>query len=454
MKDRVYIKDLKDSVGKEVTIAGWVDVRRDQGKMVFFDMRDMSGKVQCVVLPNKLKVPTPEEVGVPTTSIGKEIRSEWVLKITGTVNKRPEKNINKGVLNGELELEVTGIEILSQAKELPFALDAGLNFDTYLDYLPLTLRTQRAKDIFTMQAAILQAYRESLRSQKFTEFVATALVGGDAEGGAAAFKVEYYYEQTAYLATSPQFYKQIMVAPFERAFTVCKIFRAEKSATTRHLSEATCLDFEMGFIENEREPMKILENAVRDTVETVGKLYRDMFARFNTSVPEIPGEIPIFTLAEAQAIIAKEFNHEIEDANDMSPEDERQICIYTKKHLHSDFVFITRFPTQKRAFYTYEDPAEAPFSRGFDLLFRGLEINSGAQRIHNYDSLVERIKDRGMDPDKFSYYLQTFKYGMPPHGGSSTGLERFTARMLELPNVKEATAFPRDMNRIDTRLNT
>lgn len=442
MKDRVYIKDLKDHVGKEVIIAGWVDVRRDQGKMVFFDMRDVSGKVQCVALPSH------------EGAIGeaKEMRPEWVLKVTGLVNKRPEKNIKAGVLNGDVELEVLNIEVLSQANELPFALDAELNFDTYLDYLPLTLRTERARDIFTMQGAILQAYRDSLRSQGFTEFEAPALVGGDAEGGAAAFKVDYYYGETAYLATSPQFYKQIMVAPFERAFTVAKIFRAEKSATTRHLSEATCLDFEMGFIENELEPMKVLENTIRDTVKSVGELHPDIFARFNTTIPEIPAEIPIFTLAEAQAIVAKEFNRTIEDTNDMSPEDERQICEYAKKNLKSDFVFITRFPTKKRAFYTYEDPSEAPYSRGFDLLFRGLEINSGAQRIHNYDSLIAKMKSFNLDPEKFSYYLQAFKYGMPPHGGCSTGVERFTARMLEIPNVKEATAFPRDMNRIDKRL--
>ncbi len=442
MKSRIYIKDLKDHVGKEVIIAGWVDVRRDQGKMVFFDMRDVSGKAQCVALPSRAEA----------IEKAKEMRPEWVLKITGLVNKRPEKNIKKDVLNGDVELEVTNIEVLSRAQELPFALDTELNFDTYLDYLPLTLRTERARDIFTMQAAILDAYRNSLRVQNFTEFEAPALVGGDAEGGAAAFKVDYYYEQTAYLATSPQFYKQIMVAPFERAFTVAKIFRAEKSATTRHLSEATCLDFEMGFIENEREPMKILENTIRDTVNKVGELHKDMFARFNTTIPEIPAEIPIFTLSEAQAIIEKEFNRKIEDVNDMAPEDERQICEYAKKHLHSDFVFITRYPTAKRAFYTYEDPSEAPFSRGFDLLFRGLEINSGAQRIHDYDQLVAKMKAWKLDPEKFSYYLQAFKYGMPPHGGCSTGLERFTARMLEIPNVKEATAFPRDMNRIDKRL--
>ena len=443
MRDRIYLKDLKDKVGQEVVIAGSVDVRRDQGKMVFFDMRDMTGKVQCVALPSKAEV----------IEKAKLIRPEWVLKVNGIVNKRPPKNVKEGALNGDVELEVTGIEILSKAEELPFELNTkDLNLDTHLDNLPYTLRSERTKDIFTMQSSILEAYRSSLRFQGFTEFVAPALVGGDAEGGAAAFKVEYFKDKTAFLATSPQFYKQIMVGPFERAFTVAKIFRAEKSATTRHLSEATCLDFEMGFIENESEPMQVLENAIRDTVKAVGQSHKDIFVRFNTTVPEIPAKIPVFTLAEAQALVAREFSRTIEDTDDMSPEDERQICEYAKKNLQSDFVFITRFPTKKRAFYTYEDSSEAPFSRGFDLLFRGLEINSGAQRIHNYESLVVRIKDRGMDPEKFSYYLQAFKYGMPPHGGSSTGLERFTARMLELTNVKEATSFPRDMTRIDSRL--
>jgi nondiscriminating aspartyl-tRNA synthetase len=436
MKNRTYIKDLKDSVGKEVIIAGWVDVRRDQGKMVFFDMRDMTGKVQCVALPSRAEV----------IEKAKEIRPEWVLKITGIVNKRPEKNIKAGVLNGELELEVTGIEVLAEAETLPFELDAEVNLDTYLDYLPFKLRTERAKDIFNIQASILDAFRNSLRNQGFTEFIAPALVGGDAEGGAAVFKLEYFKDHTAFLATSPQFYKQIMVGAFEKVFTIAKVFRAEKSATTRHISEITQMDFEMGFIENEREPMAILEQIMRDVVKTVSEKHADMFTRFNTALPLIPNEIPILTLKEAQDILG------VEHAPDMEPEHERNICEWAKKEKSSDFVFITRFPTAKRAFYTYEDTSEAPFSRGFDLLFRGLEINSGAQRIHNYDELVERIKERGMDPGKFSFYLQAFKYGMPPHGGSSTGLERLTARMLELPNIKEATSFPRDMTRIDNRL--
>ena len=442
MKGRTYVKDLKDHVGKEAMVAGWVDVRRDQGKMVFFDMRDMTGKVQCVTLP----------VHESAIAKAKEIRPEWVLAVSGLVKKRTDKNAEQG---GGVEIEVTGIEALSKAMDLPFELNESVNLDTHLDYLPYTLRSERAKDIFTMQSSILEAYRSSLRSQGFTEFMSPAIVGGDAEGGSAVFSVNYFNDYKAYLATSPQFYKQIMVGAFERSCTIAKVFRAEKSATTRHLSEITQMDFEMGFVENEMDAMKVLENAIRDTVKTVGEKHKDIFARFNTTVPEIPAKedgIPIFTLVDAQALVAKEFNRAIEDTNDMAPEDERQLCEYVKKNLHSDFVFITRFPTNKRAFYTYEEPSEAPFSRGFDLLFRGLEINSGAQRIHDYDTLVAKIKAWGMDPNKFSYYLQTFKYGMPPHAGSSTGLERFTARMLELTNVKEATAFPRDMNRIDTRL--
>ncbi|PIR83533.1 aspartate--tRNA(Asn) ligase [Candidatus Kaiserbacteria bacterium CG10_big_fil_rev_8_21_14_0_10_51_14] len=432
---RTLIEDLREHVGESVLIKGWVAVRRDQGKMIFFDFRDRSGTVQGVVLPKSAAI-----------EIAKEATRESAISATGIINKRPDKNVVADKQNGDIELHIDGLEILSRAEALPFDLDAELHLETHLDNLPLTLRTERSRDIFTMQASILDAYRNSLKSQGFTEFEAPALVGGDAEGGAAAFKVEYFKDTVAYLATSPQFYKQIMVGTFERAFTVAKIFRAEKSATTRHLSEATCLDFEMGFIESEREPMKVLEQAIRDTVASVTKKHPDIFKRFNTTPPLLPAEIPVLTLKEAHEIL------NVTPEPDMAPEHERNICEWAKEEKGSDFVFITRFPTTKRAFYTYEDPTEAPLSRGFDLLFRGLEINSGAQRIHEYDMLVARIKERGLDPEKFSFYLQAFKYGMPPHGGSSTGLERFTARMLELPNVKEATSFPRDMTRIDNRL--
>jgi len=428
-------KELTGKAGENVCIDGWVDVRRDHGKLIFLDIRDRSGIIQVVV--------TPKAPGA--LDAAKDVRAQWVVRIEGAVKERPEAMRGEGPL-GSVEVVAEKLTVVSKAAELPFEVDTEVNLDTHLDHLPLTLRSRRSRDIFTMQASILDTYRRSLRGQDFTEFAAPVLVGGDAEGGAAAFKVDYYYDKTAFLATSPQFYKQIMVGPFERAFTVAKIFRAEKSATTRHLSEATCIDFEMGFIDNEREPMRVLEQCIRDVVEHVTREHADIFERFNTDVPALRAEIPILTLKDALSTLGKA------EAPDMEPEDERAICEWAKTEKGSDFVFITRYPTKKRAFYTYEDPSEAPYSRGFDLLFRGLEINSGAQRIHDHDALVARMEERGLDPKKFSYYLQAFKFGMPPHGGSSTGLERFTARMLNIPNVKEATAFPRDMNRIDNRL--
>jgi nondiscriminating aspartyl-tRNA synthetase len=433
--ERTLIGELSGKIGSQVLIEGWVSVRRDQGKMVFFDFRDRSGSVQGVVLP-----------GSPAITSAKEVTVESAVSITGSINKRPEKNISEGKQNGDIEMLVEGIKILSMAQTLPFDLSSDLNLDTHLDNLPLMLHTERSRDIFTMQASILDAYRNSLKAQGFIEFEAPSLVGGDAEGGAAAFRVEYFNDTDAFLATSPQFYKQIMVGAFERAFTIAKIFRAEKSATTRHLSEATCMDFEMGFIKSEMEPMLVLQKAVQDTVKHVSEKHADIFTRFKTAAPLVSDQIPILTLAEAHQILG------VPSEPDMAPEHERNICDWAKKEKGSDFVFITRFPTKKRAFYTYEDPTEAPFSRGFDLLFRGLEINSGAQRIHDHDMLVARMEERGLDPKKFSFYLQAFKYGLPPHGGSSTGLERFTARMLEIPNVKEATSFPRDMTRIDSRI--
>ena len=433
--ERVYIKNLKEHEGREVLINGSVSTYRDQGKMVFLDIRDMTGTIQCVALPNSKAL-----------EIAKEIRNEWAVEIVGKTNKRPEKNIVKEKINGDIELEVLDIKILNRAKELPFELGSEINLDTHLDNLPLMLKTEKVADIFKIQATILDNYRKSLQQQGFTEFMSPILVGGDAEGGAAAFKVDYYYDQTAYLATSPQFYKQIMVGSFERAFCVSKIFRAEKHATTRHLSEATCIDFEMGFIKDEKEVMRVLEKTIKETAQAVVEKHSDILKKFNAEELLIPEQIPVLTLTEAHKILG------VEPAPDMEPEHERNICEWAKKEHKSDFVFITKFPTSKRAFYTYEEPNEAPFSRGFDLLFKGLEINSGAQRIHIYEDLINKMKSRGLDIEKFSFYLQTFKYGIPPHGGCSTGLERFTAKILGLPNVKEATLFPRDINRIDNLL--
>jgi nondiscriminating aspartyl-tRNA synthetase len=441
---RTLIEDLHNFVDQEVTIAGWVDVRRDHGKLIFIDLRDRTGVVQMVALPNHAEA----------HALANTVRAEWVIQVVGKVNKRPEKMVNQDQACGDIEIEALSIRVLAEAQELPFEKDAEVNIDTLLDYRPLTLRSERERAVFEVQATIVQAYRNALIQRGFTEFQAPALVGGDAEGGSAVFKLKDYFGKEAYLATSPQLYKEIMVGPFERAFTIAKVFRAEKSATTRHLSEIVQMDFEMGFVNDHYDVMTVLESVVRDTAKAVSEKHAKALALFGTKPAALPEgkPFPTLTLKEAQETIEKEFGSKAIGEPDMTPEHERLICEWALKEHGSDFVFITEFPTAGRAFYTYDDPENPGTSKSFDLLFRGLEINSGSQRIHNYEMMVAKMQKVGLNPEKFSFYLQAFKYGMPPHGGCSTGLERFTARMLELPNVKEAVAFPRDMNRIDNLL--
>lgn len=442
--ERTLIQDLHTQVGKQVFVEGSVDVRRDHGKLVFIVLRDRTGFVQAVVHASNAEAFEAMQA----------VRAQSPVAITGTVQERPEK-MRTDEQNGTLELSIESLTVLAKAHELPFDIDTDLNLDTLLDYRPLTLRTQRGRDIFSVQATIVQAYRNALIQRGFMEFQAPALVGGDAEGGAAAFKVDYF-EDKAFLATSPQFYKEIMTGVFERAFTIAKIFRAEKSATTRHLSEITQMDFEMAFIKDFRDVTKTLEAVIRDVVHAVAEKHADVFARFNTTIPLLPqGEFPYLRLNEAQEIIEREFGGKALGEPDLEPEHERQICEWAAKEKGSDFVFITHFPLFKRAFYTHPDhdePTNKNISSGFDLLFRGLEINSGSQRYHDYDAMIATMKERGLNAELFSFYLQMHKYGVAPHGGCSTGLERITGRMLELANVKEASAFPRDMTRIDKRL--
>jgi len=442
--ERILIADLAQKIGETVLINGWVSVRRDQGKLAFFDFRDRSGMVQGVVFGK------PEVL-----EVAKNTRVESSVAITGVVNKRPDKMINDKVDNGDIELEITAIEVLNQSAELPFDLDSDLKLETTLDYRPLTAKTQRARDIFAVSATIVQAYRYALIERGFTEFQAPALVGSDAEGGAEVFKVEYFKDRTANLATSPQLYKEIMTGALERVFTIAKIFRAEKSATTRHLSEVTQMDFELSFIKDHHDVMDVLEAVTREAAQAVADKHAVALERFGAAPALLPdGSYPRITLLEAQEILKSEYGIDAVGEPDLEPEHERKICEWAKQEKGSDFVFVAEFPTKKRAFYTYPDPANPERSRSFDLLFRGLEINSGAQRYHDYEEMKAEIVARGMDPANFDFYLMMHKYGVPPHGGCSTGLERFTARMLDLPNIKEAVPFPRDINRIDVLLSS
>ncbi len=439
--ERIYIKDLKEHSGKEVSISGWVDIRRDQGKLIFFDFRDITGKVQGVILPNA------KDAHV----VGSTLRPEWVVQVKGKVNPRPERNIQKDKMNGDIELEILEIVVLGSAKELPFQKEEDVNIDTHLDNLPLTLRKAKYTAIFKIQAHIVKAFRDFFSKEGFVEFQAPKLIGDDAEGGANSFDVTYF-KHIAHLAQSPQLYKQIMVGVFERVFAVGNVYRAEKHSTTRHLNEYTSMDIEMGFIKDHYDIMNIENGFLSYLSDVLSKSCSEEFKMLGATIPNVPSDIPKLTLREAQILITKETGKDCTNEPDLEPEHERWLCDYAMKTHNSDFIFVTNFPTAKRPFYTYRDEKDPAYTKGFDLLFRGVEITTGAQRIHDYDALVSSMKDKKLDPEKFSYYLQAFKSGMPPHGGFGLGLERLTAKLLGIENVKEAALFPRDMNRIDNLL--
>lgn len=439
--ERILIGQLGEHIDTEVTINGWVDVARNQGKMAFFDFRDRSGMVQGVIFGK------PEVL-----EVGKSLRAEYVVSVTGKVNKRPEKMVKDGVQNGDIELEITGIEILNSAAEMPFDLDTDLNLDTLLDYRPLTLRRERERAIFKVQAAIVDAYRSYMNGENFVEFQSPALVGGDAEGGAGVFSLDYFNEKKAFLATSPQFYKQILTGVYERVFTIARVFRAEKHSTTRHLNEYVSIDAEMGFITDHTDIMAVETELLRFVCSHLTNTCESEFKTLNAEIPVIPKEIPRLKLREAQELLFKETGTDKRTEPDLEPEDERWLCEWSKKEHDSDFIFVTHYPVEKRPFYTYEDENDPGYTKSFDLLFRGVEITTGGQRRHEFTSLKEGAEKKGLDPEVFAFYMQAFKYGMPPHGGWGMGLERLTQKFLGLENIKEATLFPRDMNRIDTLL--
>ena len=446
------IKDLSEKKGEEVKIKAWIDVARNQGKMAFFDFRDVSGKVQGVVFGK------PEVL-----EVAKTLRNEWVVEIEGVVNERNDKTAKaatekfeetgvKDFFVTDVELEITGIKPLSQS-EIPFELNEDLNLDVYLDNQPYTLRADKNKAVFKIQAEITKSFRQVLNDNGFTEFQAPKIVGGDAEGGAEVYKIDYFGNEAG-LATSPQLYKQIMVGIYERAFTVGNIFRAEKHSTSRHLNEYTSMDFEMGFIESYADVAEMLTKVLRGIKKNLEENCKYEIELLGVEDILLPEEIPMMKLSEAQEILENKLGAENAVGEpDLEPEHERMICDYAKNELGSDLIFITHYPVSKRPFYSMEDDDNKGFTKTFDALFKGVEIVSGGERRHNHDDLVEGIKMKGLNPDDFEFYLQAFKTGIPPHGGIGLGLERLTQKIVGLDNVKKATLFPRELNRIDKLIN-
>ncbi len=440
---RTLIGELGKHVGETVSISGWVDVRRDQGKMVFFDFRDRSGKVQGVVLPTS-----------PAIEIAKDIRNEYAVRVTGIVNKRPEKNVQAERLNGDIELEITTIEVLAEAAPLPFDMSVGgfnLDLTTQLDHRALVLRHPRLQAIFKVQNVIIDSFREHLKNQDFFEFQAPAITPAVAEGGAEVFEVNYF-DKKAYLSQSPQLYKQIVMTAFERVFSVNKIFRAEPSATTRHLTEIVSLDAEFAFIDSWKDVRDMSEGTVRYILKQIEERCAAELKLLGTTLPTMIGYTPTLSLTEAQEKIFAKTGRDVRGEKDLNPEDERSLCTIIKEETDSDFVYVYGYPTRKKPFYVYPNPENPEFNEGMDLLCRGVEWLSGGRRINEYDQLMEHVKEWGMDPEKISMFLEAFRYGVPPEGGFAFGAERMTMQILELKNVREACIFPRDMNRIDTLL--
>lgn len=449
--ERVLIGGLVEKVGEKAGVAGWVQTVRKHGKIAFFDLRDRSGVLQITAFD-------PDVVAV-VANLGQQD----VVSVEGAVKKREEKYVNPDSPTGSIELEAAKITILSKAATVPFDMGGktlDLQLPTLLDNRALTLRHQSVAPIFTVQAAILEGFRKVATELECTEIVVPTIAAGATEGGAEVFQIDYFGHK-AFLTQSPQLYKQMMIPVFERVYTIAHAYRAEPSVTTRHVTEATQMDCEFGFV-TFQELLDFVEKVGVSTLKYAEDKCTKELTHFGVAKLALgsprgeaageAGKIPRLKLREAQEILFKETGRDSRNEKDLSPEDEVDICKWALTEHGSDFVTITHFPTKKRAFYTMPDPEDPEFSLSYDLLFRGLEILSGSQRINDHQQLLDTIKERGLDPENFSLYLQAFAYGMPPEGGFSFGLERLTMKLLELGNVRQACLFPRDMERIDTRL--
>ena len=417
---RILSTQLRAHVDETVTIAGWIHRRRLLKSVAFLILRDAEGLSQVVVT----------EPG--TRAQLEELAEESVVEVVATVTANEQAP-------GGVELTAPKIRVLSAVTApLPFELHRpaiGAGLPAQLDHAALALRHPERRAALRVAAAATAGFRAALTEQRFVEIQTPKIVASATESGADVFRLDYF-GRTAYLAQSPQFYKQLMVGVFERVFEVGPVFRAEPSDTARHLSQYTSLDAEMGFIQDHRDVMAALTRTLTVMMATIT-------ARARLTTPRVPSEIPAVHFSEALRIAGAPA-----DEPDLAPAHERALGEWALREHGSEFVYVTGYPMRKRPFYTHPDPADPAYSNGFDLLFRGLEIVTGGQRLHRYEDYVEALARAGEPLEPYAGYLDGFRYGMPPHGGWAIGLERFVARLTGTANVREVTAFPRDLNRV------
>ena len=429
----VAYKDFPAHAGEEVVIKGMIHRIREMTGFAFVIIRTAREVIQCVYSPD-----------FSDYRMDDTVVEGCAVKVTGKIVKDQTRD-------DRYEMQIHGIEVLSTpAEQMPIVINKkqldNIPLDLNLNMRPVTLRNPKERAVFKIQEGIARGFREFLFAQGFTEIRTPKINAQGAEGGANIFKLDYFGKQV-FLAQSPQFYKQMLVPIYERVFEVGPVFRAEHHDTSRHLNEYISMDFEMGFIDSFYDIMNMETGALKYIMALLKRDYAEEIALLNVNLPEI-GEIPIVKFMDAKDIIVKKFKKKITDFRDFEPEEEQLLGKWAKQEYNSDFLFVTHYPSEKRPIYAMDDHADPKYTLSFDLLFRGIEITTGGQRIHDYNEQVAKMKARGMNPDDFESYLMAHKYGMPPHGGLGLGLERITMHLLGFKNVRYASMFPRDINRV------
>ena len=428
---RIPASELQHHIGERVTVAGWVHNLRLLGRANFLLLRDATGIAQVFMD----KVERQQAEG---------LLPESVVEIEGTI-------VAEAQARGGVEVHQPEIRVLSPVTEgLPFPInkpELEAHLDTFLDHASLGLRHPKKRATFELSAGIMAGYRSALAGLGFVEITTPKIVESATESGANVFSIDYF-GRPAFLAQSPQFYKQILVGVFERVFEVAPVFRAEPHATIRHINEYVSLDAEMGFIRNHFDVMAVLEQVIRGTLAHVQESCAPALALLEVEMPAMSAEFPHIYFPEAQELILRQFGTDCRGEPDLSPQHERWLGEWARQEHGSDFLFVTGYPMVKRPFYTHPNPEDPTYSNSFDLLFRGTELVTGGQRLHLYADYQAVLAARGMDPAAFEGYLEAFRYGMPPHGGFAIGLERFVMQLTRGQNLREATLFPRDLNRL------
>ncbi len=430
----VSYADFEKYENQVITVKGTIHNIRMMSDFAFVILRTARETIQCVYAES-----------FSDYRMGEDVKEECAAKITGKVVAGETKDGGK-----RYELQIHDIVLLSHPAEIPPVVitkkQVNCDLSTKLDYRPVTLRNPKERAIFKLQEGIARGFRECLMQEGFTEIRSPKINFAGAEGGTNVFKLDYFGKQV-YLAQSPQLYKQALVAVYEKVFEIAPVFRAEHHDTSRHLNEYISMDFEMGFIESFEDIMEMETKVLKYIMNLLKTEYKNEVDLLHIDIPEIK-EIPVIKFMDAKEVIMKKFKYQPTDMKDFDPEEEQILGKYAKKEFNSDFIFVTHYPSKKRPFYTMDDPNDPEYTLSFDLLFRGLEITSGGQRVHDYNEQVAKMEKLGMNSEEFATYLMLHKYGAPPHGGLGLGLERLTMHLLGAKNVREATMFPRDINRV------